>query len=106
MNRRVERLTSLENKLMPISREELAACVEQELGDLELAEQIRNDTSFDVVTVNTAQIDKMVVTFHRYGGVVPKKKVICGNVVELALQKLPYNKQKWRQFTGSIKLND
>lgn len=104
MNRKVEGLRSLENKLMPISREELARCVEQELGDSDLAEQIRRDTSFDLVTVNTAHIDEMEVDFHIYDGILPKNEAICGNVVELALKELPYNKRKWNQFTSSIRL--
>jgi len=84
------RLLSSLPKGKPISREALARCVEAATNDVDLAEKIRADTSFDVVIASTAILSQMEVELYRFSGAVPLYHTYCGVVVQKAVSQLRY----------------
>jgi len=73
----------------PISREALARCADT-LGKTELADCIRQDSSFDVVLVSGPNTDNMVVFLVKHAGEFPMYGTYCGTAVRKAMQKLTY----------------
>ncbi len=68
----------------PISRDGLATCVLQELGDEKLGQQVFDDTSFDAVIANNTGTKIMFVTSE---APVPLYDTYCGDVVRIALRE-------------------
>ncbi len=86
-------LTALPNNgLKPISREAIARCIEIEKGDMDLAEKLRSDSSFDVAIVSSGNLSTMEVKLFKFDGEVPLFDTYCGDAIRKAMAQLPYDK--------------
>lgn len=85
-----------------ISREALAICIEAvyfmhpAAQKANLAQLIRQDETFDAVTVSESRVDIMQVNFVKFDKNAPPQNIplfntYCGNAVQKAVEKLPYS---------------
>jgi hypothetical protein len=91
------------NGLKPISRESLARCIEVQTQDKDLAELVRNDSSFDVAIISSSMVNYMTVELFKYNGKVPVFNSYCGHAIEKIMNKLPYGMDY--TFSSSVKIN-